>query len=176
MDLSLTTAKIVGTPGDTGWAQALDYTPDDEALKKARGRLLVIATFNNPQEGINSILIGREIISALQDEYYNNSDKSAFSALQISVGKISEKYSDKFNNIELTCASFVGNVIYSVACNGSQVIIYRGGALAKILVSTKGSCVSASGYPKENDLLLLASSRFFTKFSDGVIKLSLIHI
>ena len=57
-----------------------------------------------------------------------------------------------------------------MACNGSQALIYRDSALAKILVSTKGSCVSASGHPKENDLFLLASGKFFTKFSDGVIK------
>ena len=170
MDLSLKTAKIVGTPGDTGWAQALDYTPDDEDQKKQRGRLLVIATFSDPQEGINSILIGREIISLLQESYYESSEKTAFSALQHAVGKVTESYKEKFENIELACASFVNNIVYSVACNGSQALIYRDSALAKILVSTKGSCVSASGHPKENDLFLLASGKFFTKFSDGVIK------
>lgn len=170
MDLSLKTAKIVGTPGDTGWAQALDYTPDDKDKKETRGRLLVIATFSEPQEGINSILIGREIISLLQESYYNSSEKTAFTALQYAVGKVTEKYKENFKNIELACASFVNNVVYSVACNGSQALIYRDSALAKILVSTKGSCVSASGHPTENDLFLLASAKFFTKFSDGVIK------
>ena len=45
--------------------------------------------------------------------------------------------------------------------------------LASLLVSKNNDIVSASGYPKENDILIIGTSSFFSKFSDGTLKAAL---
>ena len=51
--------------------------------------------------------------------------------------------------------------------------VLRKGMFAKILVSQALSVTSASGYPQENDVLLLGTNSFFEDLSDGQLKAAL---
>jgi hypothetical protein len=53
------------------------------------------------------------------------------------------------------------------------VAIFRDGMLAKILVSKGEDVVSVSGYPKENDTLILGTKKFFESIPGGVLKAAL---
>jgi len=108
-----------------------------------------------------------ELFYRLRSEYLKNSGDRPFDALKNAV--------QKFSNIEIAVCVFVDGVVYSAATEGARVMIYRNRSLVTILSSHPGdsSVISASGYPKENDAILLGTNSFFEKNSGEVVKSSI---
>lgn len=183
MQLTTTSSKITGTPTALGWVQIHDFAPDDEDKIASRGHLfLIVATENFEASGpeglrpggeISELIAGRELISRFQEEYYGDISQKPFEALKRSAEKVSGEFVSSFGNIEIASCALVGNVIYSAAGGGGQVVILRDGMIATILASTGNEIISASGYPKTGDILLLGTKNFFANVSQGVIKASL---
>jgi hypothetical protein len=162
--LGIISAKVTATPGVTGWAQVHEYTPDDPELLKVRGRLFAVLATSKTEAGIGAIASGREIIGKLHEEYFGNLEAKPFDALKNAVCKVGD--------VEIVASAFVDGVIYSAVGGGGKVIICRDGALATILES-HDEIITASGYPKEGDLVLLGTKAFFQKISLDVIKSAL---
>lgn len=173
MKFHLTSAKLTGTPGESGWSQIHEFKPDDEEKLKLRGHLFAVISTGKGEEGVESVAVGRELLARLHEEYFGDTELTAFNALKKSVEKVIEEFSNGIGNIEIAAASFVEGTIYSAAGGGSQAAIYRDGMLATILQSEKGSVISASGHPKKGDLLLLGSSKFFAEVGKGILKAAL---
>jgi len=170
--LTVSTAKITGNPGESGWAQVHEFKPEDEEKLKKRGELFaVIATPNSPG-GVDSVLAGRELLSRPHEEYFGETQKPAFYALKDAVEKVISEFSSTWGGVEIAAASFMGDVVYSAVGGGAEAAVFREGMLAKILVSPEeeGGVVSASGYPKEGDIFLLGTKLFFETLPHGVIK------
>lgn len=169
MNLNLSSAKLIGNPTSSGWAQVYDFAPEEEEKDAKRGHLVAVVKTGQFAEGVEAVSSGREILSRLNEEYFGNLTTSPFHALEEGTRKVIEEFKT-WGEIEITAISLVKDVVYSVAAGGGEISIFRNGMLAKILVSKKEEVVSASGYPQKEDLMVLGTGRFFEVFPGGVIK------
>ncbi len=170
MAFNLTSAKITGNPGVTGWAQIHEFVPEDEEKLKSRGHLYAVIATGRHEEGVDAVTAGRELLVRLHEEYFGAGEGPAFAVLQNAVKKVSEEFNRSWGEVEISAMTLVEDVVYSVAAGGAEVAIFRNGMLAKILESGKDEVISASGYPQEGDLLILGTKVFFDSFSPGVLK------
>lgn len=165
MSFSLTSIKITGTPGPSGWSQVHEFKPDDPEKLAKRGHLFAVVAAA-PE-------VGRELILRLHEEYFGNLEATAFYALKDAVGKTINEFGLDQQGVEVAATVVLGEVVYSAAGGGGRVEIYREGNMAKILESTRSEVVSASGYPKSNDQIILGTTSFFNNVSSGIIKAAL---
>ena len=181
MSFSVSSSKLTGNPGGTGWAQVHDFKPDDVQKFSTRGHFFaVVGTKGKPTiggGGIESVVAGREIITRLHEEYFGNTQISPYTALKEACEKVIAEFKEVWGDVEIAACSVIGDVVYTAAGGGAAVSILREGMLAKILESGGGQgkyVVSASGYPKDSDILVLATSSFLNVFADGTIRAALI--
>ena len=174
MSLNFTSVKLTGNPGVSGWTQIHEFTPEGEEKITKRGRLFAIVSTKLKKEGVDSVVVGRELLSRFHEEYFGNLESSPFIALKSSLEKVIAEFSREWEeNVEIAAAAIFNDVVYTASGGGAGIDIFREGVLAKILVSGKIEVVSASGYPKGGDLLILGTSCFFDAFPEGVLKASL---
>jgi len=179
-EFDINLAKLTGTPGKTSWAQVHEFAPDDPEKLKLRGKLVAVISTNFPKketsqktESIESVVAGRELLTRFHEEYFGNTEKTAFNALNDSVEKVITEFSETWGDIEIAAASIVEGVINTACGGGGQAAIFRNGMLAKILVSKSDGPASASGHPEEDDVFLLGTKKVFSALSEGVIKAAL---
>ncbi|MHA2055298.1 MAG: hypothetical protein ACW99F_17095, partial [Candidatus Hodarchaeales archaeon] len=125
MKFSVTSSKLTGTPDEFGWSQVHEFRPDNIDKLETRGILFAVITTKKAGEGIDGVVFGREVIRRLHEEYYGKLETSAFYALKAAVEKVSKEFEREWGNIEIAAVSMVKNVIYSAACGGAKVMIYR---------------------------------------------------
>lgn len=172
----VSSVKLTGNPGPSGWAQVHEFTPQDEEKLNLRGRFFAVVATPAEKEGIDSVSAGRELLARLHEEYFGKTDTTAFNALRAAVENVAAEFSPTWGNVEIAAASILGDVVYSATTGGAQTAIIRGGAFAKILTSPEvkieGSSTtsSISGYPKEGDLLIFGTKKFFEIVSAGDLK------
>jgi hypothetical protein len=166
-------SKLTGTPGESGWAQVHEFTPDDADKLKLRGHLFAIISTSRTEDGIDTITAGRELLTRFHEEYYGNLEGKPFNVLKDAVQKVADEFRHGWGDVEIVAAAAIENVVYSAAIGGSGVMIFRNGSLGKILESTKDEVIVASGFPQGGDVILLATKTFFDKVSHGVIKAAL---
>lgn len=165
MSWQISSVKITGTPGASGWSQVHEFRPDDPEKLSQRGHLFAVVAAA-PQAG-------RELILRLHEEYFGNLETTAFYALKNAAQKVVNEFSQRGEDVELAGAVVLGEVVYSAAGGGARVEIYREGNMAKILESATKEVVSASGYPKSGDQIILATKSFFGNVPAGIIKAAL---
>jgi nitrate reductase NapAB chaperone NapD len=170
--LAITSAKVTAAPSRSGWAQVHEFVPDDPEQLRIRGRLIVVISTKKAGEGIDTIASGREIIGRLHEEYFGAKEGKPFDALRDAAKKVVNEFVQSLGDVEIAASAFVEGVIYSVASGGAKVLICRDGALATILESS-GEVITASGYPKDGDVILLATKTFFQKVSIETVKTAL---
>lgn len=171
--LTLAASKLTGTPGESGWAQVHEFTPDDINKLKLRGHLFAVVSTSHTESGIDTITAGRELLTRYHEEYYGNLEGKPFNVLRNATQKVANEFRESWGDVEIVAIAVVENVVYSAAVGGAGVMIFRNGALGKILESEKGSVISASGFPESGDIILLATKTFFDKVPHGVIKAAL---
>lgn len=173
--LTVSSAKLTGTPGSSGWAQVHDFTPEDPEKITARGHLFAIVATTRVEDtpgSLDTISAGRELISRLHEEYFGDLSLKPFNALSHAVDKVSKEFKESWGNVEIVASAFVEGIVYSAACGGGKVLICRNGAIGTILTSAD-VVVSASGFPKPGDTLLMGTKTFFENETQGVIKAAL---
>jgi hypothetical protein len=168
--LTLTSAKLTGNPGTSGWAQVHEFAPEDVTKLAQRGHLFAVVATSRHEEGVDSVIAGRELLARLHEEYFGKDEGEAFNVLKSAIEKVISEFRESWGEVEVAAVAFMDKVVYSAVGGGAQVSIFRNGMLAKILESSPNKVVSASGYPKEKDILLLATKRFFEIIPNGVLK------
>lgn len=159
--LEITSARVMGTPGASGWSQIYEFVPEDPEILKARGRLFAIfAKKEEASGGVDVLVSGREFTSRLHNEYFGNLQEKSFVALKNAVEKL---------GIEVAACAVVDGVAYSAAVGGAKVMILRQGSLVTILDSSN-DVITASGYPMDGDKMLIATNDFVEKVPQGVVK------
>ena len=170
MKFSLVSAKLTGSPGASGWAQVHEFAAVDPEKLASRGHLFAVVATGRHEEGVDAVSAGRELLARLHEEYFGGGEGSAFAILEEAVKKVSEEFRISWGEVEIAAVSLVGDVVYSVVGGGAEVTIFRNGILAKILEGKKAEVVSASGYPQDEDVLILGTKFFFEVFPGGVLK------
>lgn len=172
--LSTESAKMTGTPGEGGWAQVHEFTPEDPEKLHARGHLFAVVATKKVEDpsALDTISAGRELIARLHEEYFGNLEAKPFNALSSAVEKVTNEFRESWGNVEIVASAIVDGVVYSVASGGGKVLICRNGAMGTIL-SGSDAVVSASGFPKAGDVLLMATKSFFENVSQELIKTAL---
>jgi hypothetical protein len=177
MAITIYSSKLSGTPGEAGWCQIHEFTPQDKEKLNLRGHLIaVFATSSLEKEeggSVSEIVMGRECLTRLHEEYFGNLEKSAFNALKDSLEKVFNEFKDSLGPLEIVASAFVDGVIYTAAVYGGQMAIYRNGMFAKIIESKGGEVIAASGYPQDGDVLVLGTSAFFKDVAYGSLKAAL---
>ncbi len=194
MSFAVSSSKLTGIPGPSGWVQVHEYLPKDEEKLKLRGHLFaVIATSEKgvsgpnlrfresqgsekgprPGGGVESVAAGRELLTRLHEEYFGSTEASAFKALSDACKKVIDEFRRSWGEVQIAAVSILDDVVYTACGGGGQTAIFRDRMLASLLVSKNNDVVSASGYPKENDILIIGTSSFFEEFTDGTLKAAL---
>lgn len=173
MSFNIVSAKISGIPSTFGWTQVHEFKPEEEEKLLKRGHLFAVFSTKKKEEGVDSVTSGRELLSRLHEEYFGNLETQAFMALKNAVSKVSDEFSKTWGDVEIAVVALLEDVVYSAAVGGGRVVIYRDGAVATILESKALEVVTASGYPKEGDYIILGSKLFFENIPFGTLKASL---
>ena len=171
--LHIASAKLTGNPGPSGWSQVHEFTPQEEDKLLARGQLFAVISTGRYEEGVDNVVAGRELLSRLHEEYFGEITSPAFSALKESVEKVIAEFVSSWGEVEIAAAVYLNGCVYSVVGGGGQADLFRDGMLAKILDSDGKGVISASGYPNEGDLFLLATKNLFEIIPMGVIRAAL---
>ena len=171
--LNTVSAKLTATPGGSGWAQVHEFTPEDPEKLEKRGKLFAVVATKRVEVGVEAVNAGRELLARLHEEYYGEVEVTSFIALKNAVEKVMKEFEGSWGDVEIAACAFVGDVVFSAAGGGAQILICREGAMATILASPGTGVISASGYPKSNDTMLIATKAFFEKVTVGVIKAGL---
>lgn len=169
----MSSAKLTGLPGESGWAQVHEFTPDEPEKLSKRGHLFAVVATKRVEGGVDTIESGRELISRLHEEYYGDLTTKPFNALTAAIEKIIAEFRESWGDVEIAACAIIGDVAFSSAGGGAGVVICRDGALATILDSKASGVVSASGFPKKGDVMMLGTESFFKNISPGVIKAGL---
>ncbi|HNP89391.1 MAG TPA: hypothetical protein PKI75_02045, partial [Candidatus Woesebacteria bacterium] len=90
--IKLEIAKIVGTPGSSSWAQIHTFTPEEKEKLNLRGELLAVIGLRSVEAGMETVALGREILSRLHEEYFGNLEGGALPRLKSSLEKIHEEW------------------------------------------------------------------------------------
>lgn len=172
--LTIESAKLTGTPGETGWAQVHDFEPEEADKKNLRGHLFAVISTSRVEDGVETVSAGRELLSRLHEEYFGNLAGKPFNALKNAVEKVINEFKISWGDVEIVASSVVNGVVYSAAGGGGRVLICREGATGTILASEGGGVIASSGFPKAGDTVLLATKLFFKNISQGAIKAALV--
>jgi len=166
--LGTISSKVTAAPGLSGWSQVHEFVPEDSQKLSLRGRLFIVLSTKKSEADIDTLTSGRQFISRVHEEYYGNLSGKPFDVLKNAVEKVVSEFQTVWGNVEVSACALVGDVVYSAASGGGQVIISRSGAIAPIL-SSQDVTVSASGYPKHGDIIILATKAFLAKVSQKTI-------
>ena len=169
MVLQTNTVKISGVPSDEGWSASFEFSFKNERFPHGVTLFLVFSTIRKNMEFSDSE-VSRKILQRFQEEYLKAAAKPPDLALKDAARTIFDEFFQKLDGLEVASACYLNGTFYSSCLNGGKLSLYRDGFLVKILDSVSPRVVSASGYPKEGDYMLLATSDFFKKISPSELK------
>lgn len=167
MGMNVKSCKLTATPGALGWVQAHEFTPQDPEKLKKRGSIYAVIATKNPQKGVETLNLGREIITRLHEEYYANLEKDAYTTLQEASKKIKLEFEQI--NPEIGVIALIGDNLFVVVCGGVTAQVIRGKSMVTLLESKKET-VSVSGKPNKGDVFILGTKAFFENFEYDEIK------
>ncbi|OQA93701.1 MAG: hypothetical protein BWY24_00297 [Microgenomates group bacterium ADurb.Bin219] len=177
--IKLEIAKIVGTPGSSSWAQIHTFTPEEKEKLNLRGELLAVIGLRSVEAGMETVALGREILSRLHEEYFGNLEGGALPRLKSSLEKIHEEWPE----VEIvsgvlfssTKAESLGaRVLYLAILGKGRVVVKRDNLLNQVLKgSAEDKIETASGLVYPGDIFLLGTESFFEIVSPGVLRASL---
>ncbi|OGM20294.1 hypothetical protein A2714_05110 [Candidatus Woesebacteria bacterium RIFCSPHIGHO2_01_FULL_38_9] len=169
MSFTTVSAKLTGNPDKAGWAQAYEFSPEDEVKLVNRGHFFSVISTSRKGEGIDNVLAGREVLSRLHEEYFGSTGEKVLDALRSATQKVITEFSS-WEDVEIASVALTKNMVYLSSGGGAQIALLRDGALVQIIKSAKGEVVTASGFAKDKDVLIIGTNSFFQTFSSGIIK------
>ena len=171
MTLRTNTVKISGAPSEKGWSQTYEYFSDGKEGNEQAYLIVVFSTITDSNQPENTIA-GRDLLNEFRNNFFSEKN-SPNTALKETVLKIFNAFFQQLDGLEISAAVYKNDIFYSCCINGGKLSLYRDGFLVKILDSNTPQVVSAEGYPKEKDIMILATADFFKKLPYSEIKNSL---
>ena len=172
MTYGVTTAKLSGNPDPSGWSQAYDFKPQEAEKLLRRGHLFALISTSWKEEGLDTVVTGREIISRLHEEYFGKLEEKPFIALKEATEKVIGEFSSQ-ESVEIAAVAVVDSTIYTAVGGGASAFLFRKGRLYKLVESISGLVIAASGNPLDEDRIIIGTKAFFGLFSREKIEESL---
>ncbi|MBI2033025.1 MAG: hypothetical protein HYT10_00975 [Candidatus Levybacteria bacterium] len=166
-DTHIQFANLVATPTTSSWSQAYNA-----------GRLFAVFSLAKSEDQLldeTLAAIGKMLVSTLQEEYFTLETKT-LASIKTAVSETSQKIPQGLQ-ASFVIGAIVDTVLYAYAYGGAKVLLKRG-QKAGLILDTKeqepsqedDGITSASGFLKDNDLLVLQTREFATRISqDSVI-------
>jgi hypothetical protein len=167
MSFKLITAKLTGNPTLSGLVQVHDVVSPD-FKKPARGRLFIVVTTCQETQG-GSADLAKRAIDMLQDQYYSSNSQSILKSLSDTLEKVYFNLLTADRELGLAALVSFDNIVYAAVAGGAKVVLFREGKLVTILTGKSGGCTSASGFIKNQDVLVCGTQEFFSFFNDAVL-------
>lgn len=171
-ELTIKTARLSANPDEAGWSQSYDFAPEDKEKFKLKGHLYAVIATKTQDEGLESVVAGRELLARLHEEYFAGKEDGILVSLKNAVQKVIDEFSS-WEGVEIVACVYLNRILYFAVGGGSSIQIYRDGNLIELLGSKKSEVKSASGKPKNGDIYILATNSFFNSLPAGVIKAAL---
>jgi hypothetical protein len=163
-------SNVVATPTLNSWAQAYNA-----------GKLFAVLSLRKesqteePNEDETLSAIGKKILNSLEQEFFtleNKDLKSIKGAIEITVQKIPHDIKSSF-----VVSAIVGNVLYVFVLNKGRVNIKRENKVGAIIDGEKDEdkLKAASGYLKDQDIIILQTEQFTTLVPESTLSSSLDH-
>ncbi|MEK7517098.1 MAG: hypothetical protein AAB583_00980, partial [Patescibacteria group bacterium] len=153
MDNSISFSKIVATPTLASWSQAYNA-----------GKLFAVLSIEreNDRNDIGSLnILGKSLFDKLEQEFFTTEVKNLESIKKAVLGSFQDISSGL--DVSFVLCFFSENILYLFVLGKGSVLIKRDGKLANILNSSEDNIkniASSSGFIKDNDLIILATSAF----------------
>ena len=168
----LETAKIVGTTTDQAWSQVHTFSPTEEEKLAKRGQFLAVISLSGLEEGVETVTVGKEILSRLHEEYYGHLEAKAIDQLKKALEQVTRETEGEAQ-IEIEAAVLTGEIIYFAVSGEGRILVQREGKTATVLLGNKGEVEIASGRVVKDDIFLLGNPRFFSFLAEGAISAAL---
>lgn len=164
-------ARIVGNPTPGWWAQTLVYEPPFPDARESRGSLYVALDLAG-SSAFDAGSCGKEVITALQESYYETTEGGVLEALEHAVKKALDTLTTWVSEHQVTdtvegniAAAVRWGTYWYVASSGTaRVALFRSlqgeGELATIVMGEKTKIESASGVVAPGDFLIVATNAF----------------
>ncbi len=169
MSFKIISAKLTGNPDTSGWSQAYEFEPEDVQKLKLRGKLYALISTSSQKEGLDTVVLGREVLLRLHEEYFGKTDTKPFTALKEALKKVEDEFSS-WEDIQIAAISQIKDVVYMAVSGGAKTFLFREGKLIKLIESSSGNTVAASGHPKDGDMFLIGTSLFYQHIPRGILK------
>ena len=169
MALQVNTAKITGTPSENGWSQSYECAVRRNGMTEPQALLVVFSTIRNGTSSEDAEL-GKKLLQVFQNEYFSNPSKTSDVSLKDAVKKVFNEFFQKMDGLEISAASYYNGRLFTSCINGGKAALFRDRFLVKILDSRSPQLISASGYPKIGDIVILATSNAYDHLAFRDIK------
>ncbi len=159
-------AKIVATPTAASWSQAYNA-----------GTLFAVLSLESKKTQVEERQpdmpsIGKEILNTLETEYFTLETKNLDSIKQ-AITQAYEKSADKDLAVSLVVASAIDTVLYIFISGCGKILMQRQGKLGVLLSSKEPVQLSASGFLRHEDTVILETPQFAKIISQEVLHDSL---
>ncbi len=155
--INLSFAKIVATPTLTSWSQAYNA-----------GNFFVVLSLTNGEAKDDAELtnVGKTIINNLEAEFFGLETKNLTTIKEAVLVSLSEL--PKSTTLSLTLTYLKDQVLYVLLYGAGNVLLKRENKTGTLLqrFDPEKEILSASGYIKQGDIILLRTAQFVEKISD----------
>lgn len=145
MEENFRIAKIVGTPSENSWTQALVIDG-----------FCALVSLEGQDGGISVAKEGKEILVSLEEEYQKKKVKTLAALKELFSNILTKRKAGV--TISLVAAELVGSTIYLVSSGQGKVILKRKNQVGTIL--HPGELVGSLGILEEGDLVVLQVGKF----------------
>jgi len=178
----VTVERIVGTSNEKNWTQVYSFFPERE--KRARGALFLVLGLSkiekeeDKEKEYDLAAFGKEAITRFHETFYGpfSAKQNILKNLKKSFNVLIEEFGENFEVEGLAGVVLPREgekVLYLAKRGRGQVRIWRGGKLFSLLSSFSPALQTASGFLKEEDVVVLGTEEFFEAVSEGTLRASL---
>ncbi len=161
-------AKLVATPTDSSWAQAYNA-----------GNLFVCLSLTNmTPEPLSLHVVGKEVFNILESEFFTLTEKNIHTIKEAI--KVSIKNTPPECSVNLCMAVFKDDMLYVFIAGAGKVILKRDRTIGILLekdasanISSDKDILSASGYLKNKDTIVLETKQFTKDISEEALSSAL---
>lgn len=152
----IVSAKISATPNESTWSQAY-----------GAGSLFAILTLNQKslsedEEKTSLPSIGKEIFDSLEKEYFTLDEKDLSSIKEAIERTVSHIPPFLISSLIVAAipTSLQDNILYIFIFGKGKILLKRDDTFGTILNNDSNNIISASGFLKHNDLIILETEKF----------------